>query len=130
MSRPSTDKPDYGFNENKKCLTMENFNSVVSYVRRVGKQIPLSKRIVSDKELKSLEISLNHRFIELIQYQNYECIIIIDKKERDTIPTYFVSNENNVIVTSAYNSRLETGDDLKVRANDWCSVVAELTNKK
>lgn len=109
---------------------MENFNSVVSYVRRVGKQIPLSKRIVSDKELKSLEISLNHRFIELIQYQNYECIIIIDKKERDTIPTYFVSNENNVIVTSAYNSRLETGDDLKVRANDWCSVVAELTNKK
>ncbi len=127
----SIDKMSTESNKQKEnCLTIENFNSITDYIKDHGEQTKLSKRVLSDKESLSLEISLGNRFIELEDYQDYKRIIIIDKSKDNEIPPYFVSSSNNQIQISAYYSRLDDEKDVKTRAEDWCKIISEFTHKK
>ena len=116
--------------QHKNCLTMDNFNSIVSFIEDHGEQIKISERLLSDKESLALEISIGSRFVQLENYQDHKNIIIIDKNEDDKTPPYFVSKKNNEIQISAYYSRFDTDEDLKIRAEDWCDIVSELTKKQ
>lgn len=116
--------------QQKSCLTIENFNSVASFVEDHGEQIKISERLLSDKGSLALEVSTGRRFVLLEKYQDHKSIIIIDKNEDDKTPPYFVSNENNEIQISAYNSRFDNDEDSKKRAEDWCDIVLILTKKQ
>ena len=115
--------------QQKNCFTIENFNSMASFIETHGEQIKISKRLMSDKESVALEISTERKFIHLENYQDHQNIILIDKNKADKIPPYFVSNKNNEIQISAYYSRFDTDEDSKIRAADWCDIILELIKK-
>ncbi|MBN2730215.1 MAG: hypothetical protein JXR53_13400 [Bacteroidales bacterium] len=107
------------------CLTIENFNSIASYIEDHGEQVKNSERLLSDKESFSLEVSFGTYLVLLEDCQDFRRIIIIDNNEGAKIPPYFVSNRNNEIHISAYYSRLDTEEDMKKRAENWCNIVLE-----
>jgi hypothetical protein len=116
--------------QEKNCLLVKHFNTITDYIKVQGKQIKLSKRLLSDKESLLLEISVSNRYLELEEYQGYKRIIVIDKSEDNKISAYFVSNKNNEILISAYYSRFDIEEDIKTRTEDWCNVISEFTGKQ
>jgi hypothetical protein len=116
--------------QQKNCLTIENFNFVASFIEDNSEKMNVSERLLSEKESLVLEISFEERFVQPVDYKNYKKIIIIDKNGDNKIPPYFVSIENNKIQISAYYSRLDTDEDLKIRTEDWCNIVSVLTKKQ
>lgn len=108
--------------ENKDCLTLNSFNIVVNYIKKNGTKMKLSERLVSDKNTYSLEVKLNSKHIELEDCENFKKIIIIN----ENIPSYFISNKNNIIKISSHESRVDTEKDIKTRKKDWCYVVKKI----
>ncbi len=128
---PNVNKMKTESNEQEKnCLLAKYFNTIADYIKVQGEQIKLSKRLLSDKESLSLEISISNRYLELEEYQDYKRIIVINKSENHKISAYFVSNENNKILISAYYSRFDIEEDIKTRTEDWCNVISEFTRKQ
>jgi hypothetical protein len=113
------------------CLTNENFDLVKNFIIRNGIQLKLYKSgIIADTTTLSKQMFLNGRTIALIDYQNYQHIIVIDKFNQDKIPVYFVSNLNEPCQISAYYSRIDTGESIKIRKYDWYKLTIEIKNVK
>ncbi|MBI4647447.1 MAG: hypothetical protein HY738_12880 [Bacteroidia bacterium] len=113
------------------CLTRDDFNLVKKYVLENGEQIKLNETgLIIDKNTLSIQLLLGNRLIELIDYQNYNHIIVIDKNNEEKIPVYFVSNENIPCEISAYYSVFDTEDNIRIRKNDWCKIVTEIKKVK
>jgi hypothetical protein len=71
----------------------------------------------------SIQIIFENKTLALIQYKNYNHIIVIDKPNENIIPTYFVSNENNSCQMTAYYSLFDTDYSVSTRNEDWCKII-------
>jgi hypothetical protein len=116
---------------NENCLENDDFNLVKKYIEENGVQIKLYKAgMMSDTNTISKQIFLNGKTIALISIENYNKIIVIDKFNVEKNPVYYISTEENPCAMSAYYSRLDTDEDLKVRNNDWCEIINKIKNAK
>jgi hypothetical protein len=113
------------------CLTKKNFDLVKNFITQNGVQIKLYKAgIMADTSTMSKQLFFNGKTIVLIDYKNYNHIIVIDKFNEDKIPAYFVSNESDPCPISAYYSYLETEESIKTRTDNWNKIVAGIHKAK
>jgi len=110
------------------CLTIDNFNQLIDYILKNGKQVKLHERVFSDLKTETLEISLNNRFIELQDYNGNDHIIIIDRKHQ--IPPYFIWKEKGGLQMSALYNYLDTDKSLTERSEDFCRIILAMKRKK
>ncbi len=116
-------------NNNEECLTIDNFDSVKNFILKNGIQTKLYKAgLIADTNTLSNQIFFENKTLALIDFQNYNHIIIIDKFDEDKIPAYFVSNENNPCQISAYYSVLETNKSILARKENWCKIILGIKN--
>jgi hypothetical protein len=109
------------------CLSREEFNSLKKYILKNGEKIKLCKTgLMADTSIMSMQIKIENRSIELIDFQNYNHIIVIDNNKSGKIPVYFVSNKENPCEISAYYSMLDTDESIQLRNDDWCKIVSAI----
>ena len=101
------------------CLNASQFMALTKLIQTKGTTIRLQQRLVSDKELKTKELSVSNFYLELQEGQN-ETIIIIDKDK--TIPTYTANLIEGEIYLHAYSSRFDTDKESEVRRKNWCKL--------
>lgn len=113
------------------CLTKKNFDLVKNFITQNGVQIKLYKAgIMADTTLMAKQLYFNGKTLALIDYKNYNHIIVIDKFDEVKIPVYFVSNESDPCPISAYYSRLDTDESIKTRSDGWNMIVAGIQKAK
>ncbi len=118
-------------NAKDSCLTKKNFDLVKNYIIQNGVQIKLYKAgIMADTTTLSKQLFFNGKTIALIDYKNYNHIIVIDKFDEEKNPVYYVSNESNPCPISDYYSRLDTNENIKTRIDDWNMIVTGIQKAK
>ena len=105
-----------------KCLTIEAFDNIASYIEENGLQSHLSEILLADRTSIAWISSTDDKVLAL----DGDKIIIKDKS--NIIPPYFLSKEHNTIDISAYYSRFDSEQDVETRKEDWCNLVAQLTD--
>lgn len=111
------------------CLTIENFDLVKKFILKNGIKTKLyTTGIIADTNTLSSQIFFGNKTLALIDYQDYNHIIIIDKLNEDEIPIYFVSNENNSCQISAYYSVFDTEKSISIRNENWCKITIGIKN--
>lgn len=113
--------------KNNNCLDSESFDLLKNEIVENNTTVYLHKRVVADTTIMSKELSANNRYLELIEQQNGEKIIVIDPSNK--IPPYSCSMENERLILSAYEARFDTENDIKVRNDDWCDLVSIFRKK-
>jgi hypothetical protein len=93
--------------------------ALTKLIQTKGTTIKLQQRLVSDKELKTKELSVSNFYLEFQEGHN-DTIIIIDKDK--TIPTYTVKLIEGEIHLHAYYSRFDTDKESEVRRKNWCKL--------
>jgi hypothetical protein len=117
-------KDSVEINNKEDCLSIDNFDLVKNFILENGIQTKLyNAGIMADTTTLSSQIFFENKTLALIDYQDYNHIIIIDILNEDEIPTYFVSNENDSCQTSAYYSVFETDKSISVRNENWCKII-------
>gem|GEM_PF-5706387 len=113
------------------CLTKKNFDLVKNYITQNGVQIKLYRAgIMADTGIMSKQLFFNGKTIALIDYKNYNHIIVIDKFDEEKNPVYFISDESDPCPISAYYSRLDTDESIKTRTDDWHKMVEGIQKTK
>jgi hypothetical protein len=122
-------KDSVEINNNEDCLTIDNFDLLKNFILKNGIQTKLYKTgIMADSNTLSSQIFYKNKTLALIDYQNYNHIIIIDILNEDIIPTYFVSNKNNSCQSSAYYSVFDTDKSISTRNGNWCKIIVGIKN--
>ncbi|MEI6123063.1 MAG: hypothetical protein WCQ95_05475 [Bacteroidota bacterium] len=109
---------------NDDCLAHANFDLVKNYILKNGKLTKLYKTgIMADTTTFSRQVCLKNKTLALVDYSNYYHIIIISQRPQDSVATYYISDDKNPCLISAYYSMLDTEKTVASRKNDWCKIV-------
>ncbi|MGH1384542.1 hypothetical protein [Kordia sp.] len=106
------------------CFNTNTYLELASLIDKSGHTQMLHERLVADMNEKAKEISFENFLLELVIYDTSSNIIIIDTK--NNIPTYFCKIKDDGLYFSAYESRIDTEQDIQHRKDNWCELVSKI----
>jgi hypothetical protein len=106
------------------CFDTNIFLNMVSHVKENGTSVMLHERVFSDGETTAIEVSYENFLLELVTYDADSKLIIIDQE--DVIPPYFCEIRDTTLYFYAYESRIDSEEDMEIRKQNWCALVSKI----
>lgn len=110
--------------EKAACFSTQTFTEITKLIQEKGSEMISKEHLVMDKSMNGKEYLVGNFYLILMATNDQNVIIIADKNHQ--IPSFTCSVNNNELIFSAYESRLDTKKDSEQREKIWCELASEL----
>ncbi len=111
----------------KTCFNIDTFSMISKLIEEKGKTVMLYERLIASEDEKAKEISFENYVLELVVYDTTSRIVVIDTQKN--IPSYFCEIIEDELYFSAYESRIDSEQDMKDRRANWCMLTTKILAK-
>lgn len=110
--------------ETANCFDTHKFSEILNIINEKGQIVLLDTKLITQRNTNAKEFVFENYALEFLEKENDKKIIIID--DNHVIPIFTVAVIDSKISFSAYESRIDTDEDIKQRRESWCYIVTNI----